>query len=273
MGFPVEMFWFCSRSAAPPAGLPKWEESILDREQKITRPQQLYSGAPERHLNVPLHRQPQGESHPIGRIRVTDPDDLAKPIEPVVGDRRQFAVRRVGVGWSWRHRGCAVRAACLLWARGPRRAFGGCAPIDRRLGRVTGLRRWRCRGSGVAGMSAARDRSAVRGWVFEAFVLSDRRAGALSLVVWAWSRSITFVRRTAVWWPSTTCPSTSRRERSSAFSARTARARRRPSSASKVFAARMAERFGCSGSTRQPRLRSCGSASVHSCRTRRCQAG
>ncbi len=32
-------------------------------------------------------------------------------------------------------------------------------------------------------MSAARDRSAVRGWVFEAFVPSDRRAGALSLMV------------------------------------------------------------------------------------------
>ncbi len=35
----------------------------------------------------------------------------------------------------------------------------------------------------------------------------------------------------------------------------------------------MAERFGCSGSTRQPRLRSCGSASAPSFRTPRCQAG
>ena len=43
----------CSRSAARAGWLAQWEEGILDREQKITRPRQLYSGAPERHLNVP----------------------------------------------------------------------------------------------------------------------------------------------------------------------------------------------------------------------------
>ncbi len=37
----------------------------------------------------PPHRQPQGESHPIGRIRSTDPTGPAKPIEPEVGDQRQ----------------------------------------------------------------------------------------------------------------------------------------------------------------------------------------
>jgi citrate synthase len=72
MGFPVEMFPVLFAIGRTAGWLAQWEEGILDREQKITRPRQLYSGAPERHLNLPPHRQPPGESHPIARIRVTD---------------------------------------------------------------------------------------------------------------------------------------------------------------------------------------------------------
>jgi len=46
-GYPIEEL---GRTAG---WLAQWEEGILDREQKITRPRQLYSGAPERHLNLP----------------------------------------------------------------------------------------------------------------------------------------------------------------------------------------------------------------------------
>jgi citrate synthase len=53
MGFPVEMFPVLFAIGRTAGWLAQWEEGILDREQKITRPRQLYSGAPERHLNVP----------------------------------------------------------------------------------------------------------------------------------------------------------------------------------------------------------------------------
>src|SRR6266568_4282749 len=52
MGFPVEMFPVLFAIGRTAGWLAQWEEGILDREQKITRPRQLYSGAPERHLNV-----------------------------------------------------------------------------------------------------------------------------------------------------------------------------------------------------------------------------
>jgi citrate synthase len=52
MGFPVEMFPVLFAIGRIAGWLAQWEEGILDREQKITRPRQLYSGAPERHLNV-----------------------------------------------------------------------------------------------------------------------------------------------------------------------------------------------------------------------------
>ena len=53
MGFPVEMFPVLFAIGRTAGWLAQWEEGILDREQKITRPRQLYSGAPERHLNLP----------------------------------------------------------------------------------------------------------------------------------------------------------------------------------------------------------------------------
>ena len=46
MGFPVEMFPVLFAIGRTAGWLAQWEEGILDREQKITRPRQLYSGAP-----------------------------------------------------------------------------------------------------------------------------------------------------------------------------------------------------------------------------------
>ena len=49
----------------PPGWLAHWEESVLGaKEQKITRPRQLYTGAPERHLN----RHPRIDSRRVSRI-------------------------------------------------------------------------------------------------------------------------------------------------------------------------------------------------------------
>jgi citrate synthase len=51
MGFPVDMFPVLFAIGRTPGWLAQWEEGLLDREQKITRPRQLYVGAPERHLH------------------------------------------------------------------------------------------------------------------------------------------------------------------------------------------------------------------------------
>src|SRR3989454_748113 len=50
MGFPVEMFPVLFAIGRTPGWLAQWEEGLLDEEQKITRPRQIYTGKPERHL-------------------------------------------------------------------------------------------------------------------------------------------------------------------------------------------------------------------------------
>jgi citrate synthase len=48
MGFPVEMFPVLFAIGRMPGWLTQWEEGLLDEEQKIARPRQLYVGADER---------------------------------------------------------------------------------------------------------------------------------------------------------------------------------------------------------------------------------
>ncbi len=50
MGFPVEMFPVLFAIGRTPGWLAQWEEGLLDDEQKIARPRQLYVGPAERHL-------------------------------------------------------------------------------------------------------------------------------------------------------------------------------------------------------------------------------
>jgi citrate synthase len=50
MGFPVDMFPVLFAIGRTPGWLAQWEEGLLDGEQKITRPRQIYTGKPERHL-------------------------------------------------------------------------------------------------------------------------------------------------------------------------------------------------------------------------------
>jgi len=51
MGFPVEMFPVLFAIGRTPGWLSQWEEGLLDEDQKIARPRQLYTGSPERHLS------------------------------------------------------------------------------------------------------------------------------------------------------------------------------------------------------------------------------
>ena len=50
MGFPVEMFPVLFAIGRMPGWLAQWEEGILDPEQRISRPRQIYVGPEERHL-------------------------------------------------------------------------------------------------------------------------------------------------------------------------------------------------------------------------------
>jgi citrate synthase len=51
MGFPVEMFPVLFAIGRMPGWLAQWEEGLLDKEQKIARPRQIYLGSDERHIN------------------------------------------------------------------------------------------------------------------------------------------------------------------------------------------------------------------------------
>jgi citrate synthase len=56
MEFPVEMFPVLFAIGRMPGWLAQWEEGLLDAEQKISRPRQIYTGYPERHF-VPIDRR------------------------------------------------------------------------------------------------------------------------------------------------------------------------------------------------------------------------
>src|SRR3984893_1512532 len=50
IGFPVELFPVLFAVGRTPGWLAQWQEGLLDPEQKIARPRQLYTGPAERHL-------------------------------------------------------------------------------------------------------------------------------------------------------------------------------------------------------------------------------
>ena len=50
IGFPVEMFPVLFAIGRTPGWLAQWQEGLLDQEQKIARPRQVYTGPAERHL-------------------------------------------------------------------------------------------------------------------------------------------------------------------------------------------------------------------------------
>ena len=56
MGFPVEMFPVLFAIGRMPGWLAQWQEGLLDQEQKITRPRQIYMGSAERHFMPVLDR-------------------------------------------------------------------------------------------------------------------------------------------------------------------------------------------------------------------------
>jgi citrate synthase len=57
MGFPVEMFPVLFAIGRTAGWIAQWEEMLLDPEQKIARPRQIYTGAPRRAYVPREHRQ------------------------------------------------------------------------------------------------------------------------------------------------------------------------------------------------------------------------
>jgi citrate synthase len=56
MGFPTDMFPSLFAIGRTPGWQAQWEEGLLDPEQKISRPRQVYVGAGERHFVSIDHR-------------------------------------------------------------------------------------------------------------------------------------------------------------------------------------------------------------------------
>ena len=48
MGYPTDYFTVLFAMGRLPGWLAQWEEMITDKEQKIARPRQIYTGSPER---------------------------------------------------------------------------------------------------------------------------------------------------------------------------------------------------------------------------------
>jgi len=57
LGIPVEMFPVLFAVARTAGWLSQWEESLLDPEQKISRPRQIYAGSPRRSYVPPAQRR------------------------------------------------------------------------------------------------------------------------------------------------------------------------------------------------------------------------
>ncbi|MBA3745654.1 citrate synthase [Sporichthya sp.] len=74
MGFPAEMFTVLFAIGRMPGWLAQWEEGLLDPEQKIARPRQLYTGPPERGY-------PELQGRPRASHDLFEPPDM-----PISGD-------------------------------------------------------------------------------------------------------------------------------------------------------------------------------------------
>ena len=56
MKFPMDMFPVLFAIGRTPGWLAQWQEMLLDKEQKIARPRQIYTGAPQRDY-VPIEKR------------------------------------------------------------------------------------------------------------------------------------------------------------------------------------------------------------------------
>jgi citrate synthase len=67
MGYPTDYFTVLFAIGRTPGWLAQWEEMLLDKDQKIARPRQIYDGYEERDF-VPLERRGERLSGEVERI-------------------------------------------------------------------------------------------------------------------------------------------------------------------------------------------------------------
>ena len=70
MGFPVEMFPVLFAIPRTAGWVAQWEEMLLDPEQKIARPRQIYKGSRARGLRS------EGQAEPEGRCQIATIEGL-----------------------------------------------------------------------------------------------------------------------------------------------------------------------------------------------------
>jgi citrate synthase len=68
MGYPMDYFTVLFAIGRSPGWLAQWEEMLLDKDQKIARPRQIYVGSAAREF-VPLERR--GDRRKVERERVS----------------------------------------------------------------------------------------------------------------------------------------------------------------------------------------------------------
>jgi citrate synthase len=72
MGFPVAMFPVLFAIPRTAGWIAQWEEMLLDPEQKIARPRQIYTGAREQEY-VPLEKREKRSDKPVAETNLIDP--------------------------------------------------------------------------------------------------------------------------------------------------------------------------------------------------------
>jgi citrate synthase len=117
MGFPVEMFPVLFAIPRTVGWLAQWEEMIMDGEQKIARPRQIYVGEEARDF-VPIadrlrgdpwrpHAHPASSTRPATSTRTGAPEDAQGPTAPVRSASHE-RILRAGTGGA-RRRGPVAR--------------------------------------------------------------------------------------------------------------------------------------------------------------------
>jgi citrate synthase len=67
MGYPTDYFTVLFAIGRTPGWLAQWEEMLLDKDQKIARPRQIYTGSEERDF-VPIEDRGERMSGEVERI-------------------------------------------------------------------------------------------------------------------------------------------------------------------------------------------------------------
>ena len=81
MGYPTDYFTVLFAIGRLPGWLAQWEEMLMDKDQKIARPRQIYTGPGERSF-VPLEQAVERRMHRARGQRSTELKGDSRPVVP-----------------------------------------------------------------------------------------------------------------------------------------------------------------------------------------------